>query len=159
MNTAIYPGTFDPVTYGHLDIIERACNIFEKVFIAVALNDEKGPLFSIEERLKFICDNLPDKANVEVCSFHGLLVGYAKEVGAKTIVRGLRAVSDFEIEFQMTQMNRHLDEEVETIFLMPRQEYFFTSSRLIKQVASYGGEIERLVPENVLRSLKERFNS
>ena len=158
MNIAIYPGTFDPITYGHLDIVERACNIFDKVFIAVALNEEKGPLFSLEERQEMIRANLPDKANIEVCSFNTLLVGYAKEVGAKTIVRGLRAVSDFEFEFKLTQMNRHLDDEVETIFLMPRQEYFFTSSRLIKQVARLGGEINRLVPENVSRSLKERFN-
>ena len=159
MNTAIYPGTFDPITYGHLDIVERACNIFDKVFIAVALNEEKGPLFSLEERQELIRTNLPDNANIEVCSFNTLLVVYAKEVGAKTIVRGLRAVSDFEFEFKLTQMNRHLDDEVETIFLMPRQEYFFTSSRLIKQVARLGGEIDRLVPDNVSRSLKERFNS
>ena len=159
MNTAIYPGTFDPITYGHLDIVERACNIFDKVFIAVALNEEKGPLFSLEERQELIRTNLPDNANVEVCSFNTLLVGYANEVGAKTIVRGLRAVSDFEFEFKLTQMNRHLDDEVETIFLMPRQEYFFTSSQLIKQVARLGGKIDRLVPDNVSRSLKERFNS
>ena len=159
MNTAIYPGTFDPITYGHLDIVERACNIFDKVFIAVALNEEKGPLFSLEERQELIRTNLPDNANVEVCSFNTLLVGYANEVGAKTIVRGLRAVSDFEFEFKLTQMNRHLDDEVETIFLMPRQEYFFTSSQLIKQVARLGGEIDRLVPNNVSRSLRERFNS
>ena len=157
MNTAIYPGTFDPITHGHLDIIERACNIFDKVFIAVALNEEKRPLFSLEERQEMIRTNLSDNVKLEVCSFNILLVRSAKEVGANTIVRGLRAVSDFEFEFKLTQMNRHLDDEVETIFLMPRQEYFFTSSQLIKQVARLGGEIDRLVPKNVSLSLKERF--
>lgn len=157
MKRAIYPGTFDPVTNGHLDILFRACKIFDEVIIAVASNEEKRPFFTVEERVKLIEANLTPESNVRVLAFDNLLVDFAKKIEASAIVRGLRAVSDFEFEFQMTQMNRHLDDSIETIFLMPNQENFFTSSGIIKQVATYGGHIEKLVPENVHLALKKRF--
>lgn len=157
MKRAIYPGTFDPVTNGHLDILFRACKIFDEVIIAVASNEEKRPFFTVEERVELIKANLKPESNVRVLAFDNLLVDFAKEIEASAIVRGLRAISDFEFEFQMTQMNRHLDDSIETIFLMPNQENFFTSSRIIKQVATYGGHIEKLVPENVHLALKKRF--
>lgn len=157
MNTAIYPGTFDPVTNGHLDVLVRACRLFDRVIIAVAPSEEKAPLFTLEERLELICDNLPRKLNAEASAFHGLLVDYAHSVGARTIVRGLRAVSDFELEFQMTQMNRRLASDLETIFLMPSQDYFFTSSRLIRQVTRFSGDVGDFVPANVAQALKRKF--
>ena len=157
MNTAIYPGTFDPVTNGHLDVLVRACRLFDRVIIAVAPSEEKTPLFTLEERLELIRVNLPLSLNAEASAFHGLLVDYARSVGAKTIVRGLRAVSDFELEFQMTQMNRRLARDLETIFLMPSQDYFFTSSRLIRQVARFSGDVGDFVPANVAQALKRKF--
>ena len=157
MNTAIYPGTFDPVTNGHLDVLVRACRLFDRVIIAVAPSEEKAPLFTLEERLELIRVNLPHSLNAEASAFHDLLVDYARSVGAKTIVRGLRAVSDFELEFQMTQMNRRLARDLETIFLMPSQDYFFTSSRLIRQVARFSGDVADFVPANVAQALKRKF--
>jgi len=157
MSVAIYPGTFDPVTCGHLDILIRATRLFDKVIIAVAASKEKNPLFSIEERIKLIEGNIACEAKVEVTSFDCLLVDFAREKGVQAIVRGLRAVSDFEFEFQLTQMNRYLDGSLETIFLMPTQEFFFTSSAIIKQVARYHGNIEKLVPANVVAALAERY--
>lgn len=157
MKIAIYPGTFDPVTNGHMDILMRACNIFDKVIMGVAANAEKGPLFSVEERVQLIRENLEPGGKAEVMAFKGLLVNFAKEQGACALVRGLRAVSDFEYEFQMAQMNRHLAPDVETIFLMPNEEYFFTSSRLIKSVACFDDRVSRFVPENVNRAMRAKF--
>lgn len=157
MSIAIYPGTFDPVTNGHLDILVRACRLFDRVIITVAPNEEKVPLFTLEDRLELIRGNLPQNLNAEASTFNGLLVDYAHTVGAKTIVRGIRAVSDFELEFQMTQMNRHLANKLETIFLMPTQDYFFISSSLIRQVARFSGDVGNFVPTNVAQALKSKF--
>jgi pantetheine-phosphate adenylyltransferase len=159
MATAIYPGTFDPVTSGHLDILNRACHIFDRVIVGVAYNLQKKPLFTAEERMELIAANLQEKGKIEVMSFDGLVVDFARQQGASVLIRGLRAVSDFEFEFQMTQMNRDLDGEVETIFLMPSARYFFTSSTLMKQVSLYDPErISKFVPLNVASALKRKFN-
>lgn len=158
MTTAIYPGTFDPLTYGHLDVLGRACNLFDKVIIAIAINTEKKPIFSTEERLEMIKANLPQFPKAEVQSFKGLTVDFAKANKAHAIIRGLRAVSDFEFEFQLAQMNRHLGSDIETIFLMPNQEYFYTSSQIIKAVSKHNPErISKFVPKNVLEILKKHF--
>ena len=157
MKTAIYPGTFDPVTNGHLDVLKRACRIFDKVIIGVTANPDKEPLFSIEDRLTLIRENLPRDLNVEVHSFDGLLVDTAKDFDATAIIRGLRAISDFEFEFQMTHMNRELDADIETIFFMPNEVYFFTSSSLIKDVARHKGDITKFVPPSVAKALAKRF--
>ena len=157
MRLAIYPGTFDPITNGHLDILNQAARIFDRIIIAVAINEDKEPLFTLDERLHLIQENVPEGEEITVANFDGLLVDYAREVGAVAIIRGLRAVSDFEFEFQMTLMNRHLSDDVETIFLMPTQDSFFTSSRLIKQVARFSGNIGRLVPANVADALSRKF--
>lgn len=158
MVTAIYPGTFDPVTNGHLDILQRACHLFDKVIVGVAPNARKAPLFDAAQRAEFIATNIRD-LNAEVRCFDGLVVDFAKQVGAAALIRGLRAVSDFEFEFQMTQMNRDLDPEVETIFLMPGARYFFTSSTLMKQVSFYDPErISKFVPLNVAAALKRKFD-
>ena len=157
MPTALYPGTFDPITNGHLDILHRACRIFDHVIVAVAPNAAKKPFFDVVERARLVEENLVG-LNAEVQPFDGLVVDYARKVGATALVRGLRAVSDFEYEFQMTQMNRDLAEDVETIFLMPGSRYFFTSSTLMKQVSFYdASRIEKFVPPNVAEALRERF--
>lgn len=157
MKTALYPGSFDPITNGHLDVLHRATHIFDKVVIAVARNAEKNPMFTVDERLRLINENVGDADKVEVMSFDGLLVDHARTVGASVLVRGLRAISDFEYEFQMAQMNRHLDDAIETIFLMPNQEYFYTSSRLVKQVAHFADRVGAFVPPNVATAIKEKF--
>ncbi len=156
MKTALYPGTFDPITYGHLDVLHRASVLFEKVIVAVAENDPKQPLFDIEERIALIRTNI-DPDHFEVRRLNGLVVDFAREVGANALIRGLRAISDFEYEFQMAQMNRNLDESIETIFLMPNEKYFYTSSNLIKQVARYTDRDTELVPPNVQEALKRKF--
>ena len=156
MVTALYPGTFDPVTNGHLDVLGRASRLFEKVIVAVASgNSAKSTMFSPVERVKMVKENLELFENVSVELFDGLLVEYAKQKGANVLIRGLRVVSDFEYEFQMAQMNRHLDTSLETISLMPNHKYFFTSSQLIKQVHLYGERETGLVPENVRVALKK----
>ena len=160
MAIALYPGTFDPVTYGHLDVLTRASRLFDRVIVAVASgNSAKSTMFTPEERVSMLEENLKDFTNVSVELFDGLLVEHARRTGAKVLVRGLRVVSDFEYEFQMAQMNRHLDSNLETIFLMPSQKYFFTSSQLIKQVHRYGDQETGLVPENVRLALREKTSS
>lgn len=158
MKTALYPGTFDPITNGHLDVLHRASVFFERVIVAVAANDPKGPLFEVEERVRLVRENV-DPARIEVRELRGLVVDFARSVGAQALVRGLRAISDFEYEFQMAQMNRNLDESIETIFLMPNEEYFYTSSNLIKQVARYTGRETGLVPPNVQKALRAKFGT
>ena len=156
MKTAIYPGTFDPVTYGHLDVLERASKILDHVVDAVSTDSIiKETAFDCRRRVDLIQQNISHFGNVSVESFDGLLVDYAKEIGASVVVRGLRAVSDFEFEFQMAQMNRHLDSVLETIFLMPNEKYFYTSSSLIKQVHLFGDRETGLVPPNVSQALSE----
>jgi pantetheine-phosphate adenylyltransferase len=159
MKIAIYPGTFDPVTNGHLDVLRRACKLFPKVIIAVAENKGKSPLFNLEERMNLIRENLVDFPNVEIESFSGLLVEYAVIKDASVIIRGLRAISDFEFEFQMAQMNRHLEGNIETIFLMPSEKYFYTSSTLVKQVMTYTDRELQLIPKNVLQALRNKLHN
>jgi pantetheine-phosphate adenylyltransferase len=155
MSIALYPGTFDPVTNGHLDVLSRASRLFDQVIVAVSGdNSEKQTAFDVETRVALVRENLASHVNATVEAFDGLLVDYAREKGASVLVRGLRAVSDFEYEFQMAQMNRHLDSELETIFLMPNEKYFYTSSQLIKQVHLYGTRETDLVPRNVLDALR-----
>ncbi|NBB80000.1 MAG: pantetheine-phosphate adenylyltransferase [Verrucomicrobia bacterium] len=157
MRTGVYPGSFDPITNGHLDVINRARNIFDKVIVAVARNAAKEPLFSAEKRVRLIEENLRDRPNISVIAFDGLIVDLAKQTKAVALIRGLRAVSDFEHEFQMAQMNRHLDESIETIFLMPNEQYFFTSSNLVKQVFKFTDRERRLIPPNVHAALSEKL--
>jgi len=157
MKIALYPGTFDPITNGHLDVLHRASVLFDKVIVAVAENDPKSPVFSLEERINLIRENV-DLDRFDVLPLPGLVVEFAKEVGAHALIRGLRAISDFEHEFQMAQMNRNLDETIETIFLMPNEEYFYTSSNLIKQVARYTEKETGLVPANVQKALRKKFH-
>ena len=155
MSIALYPGTFDPVTNGHLDVLSRATRLFDRVIVAVSgTSSSKQTLFDAETRVSLVRENISGNDRVSVEAFDGLLVDYAKERGASVLVRGLRAVSDFEYEFQMAQMNRHLDPDLETIFLMPNEKYFYTSSQLIKQVHLYGNRETDLVPHNVLVALR-----
>ncbi len=154
---AIYPGSFDPITYGHIDIVERALEIFDKVILAIANNAEKRFLFTIEERLEMAKAIFKDTPNVIVDSFKGLLVDYVAKTNAKVILRGLRATSDFEYEFHMASMNRSLNTHLDTLFMMTSKDYFFVSSRTIKEVASLGGAVEGLVPDLVVTRLKEKF--
>lgn len=155
---AIYPGSFDPLTYGHVDIIERSSRLFDKVIVSILTNPQKAPLFTVEERIEIMREILrPRFANVEVDVFHGLLVDYAKQKQAQVIVRGIRAVTDYEYEFQMALMNRRLAPEIETVFMMPAENYSYLSSRLVKEIAELGGSVSGLVPEIVERRLKQRF--
>ena len=154
---AIYPGSFDPITYGHIDIIERALEIFDKVILAIAHDTDKRPLFTIEERLGMAKKIFEDPPHVIVDSFKGLLVDYVSKTNAKVILRGLRATSDFEYEFHMASMNRSLNTNLDTLFMMTSKDYFFVSSRTIKEVAKLGGAVDGLVPDLVSRRLKEKF--
>jgi pantetheine-phosphate adenylyltransferase len=154
---AVYPGSFDPITNGHLDVIERAARMFDRVIVAVAVNPDKKPLFPANERMAMARESVRRLKNVEVDDFDGLLVDYAKRNGATVVVRGLRAVSDFEFEFQMALMNRKLNPRVETIFLMPKDEYTFISSRLVREIAELGGDVSDFVPAVVQSALRKRL--
>jgi pantetheine-phosphate adenylyltransferase len=158
MRRAIYPGSFDPVTNGHLDVVERARKLFDEVIVAVAYNDEKQPLFSLRERLDLLQRTVGKIDNVRIAQFKGLLVEFAKAEKAGAVIRGLRAVSDFEFEFQMALMNRKLDAVVETIFLMPKEEYTYLSSRIVKEIARLGGDVSSFVPVCVAKALNRKFN-
>lgn len=158
MTTAIYPGSFDPITFGHIDIIERSARLFDHVIVAILTNPLKAPLFSLEERTEVMSEILkPRFPNVDVDVFHGLLVDYSREKRAQVIVRGIRAVSDYEYEFQMALMNRRLNSDIETVFMVPAEKYSYLSSRLVKEIAQLGGSVAGLVPETVEKRLKQRF--
>jgi pantetheine-phosphate adenylyltransferase len=154
---AIYPGTFDPITNGHLSVVSRALKIFDKLVIAILTNPAKKPLFTLEERIYMIRESVQNGANIEVDTFDGLLVDYVVQKEANVIVRGLRALSDFEYEFQTALMNRKLNREVQSIFLMTDYKWFYTSSTIIKEAASFNGDVSGLVPELVNQKLKQKF--
>jgi pantetheine-phosphate adenylyltransferase len=158
MRRAIYPGSFDPVTNGHLDVIGRALKLFDEVVVAVAHNDEKQPLFSLEERLNLLHETAGKIDNVRIAEFNGLLVDFARAKSAGAVIRGLRAISDFEFEFQMALMNRKLEAAVETIFLMPKEEYTYLSSRIVKEIARLGGDVSSFVPACVVKALSMKFD-
>lgn len=154
MRHCIYPGTFDPITYGHLDVLARAAKLFDRVTVAIAENAGKGPLFTTAQRLELVGANVHQFPNVSVTSFGGLLVDFALAQKADAIIRGLRALSDFEFEFNMALMNRHLQPKIETIFVMPNEQFSYTSSSLVKQVAKFGGDVGHFVPPDVAAALK-----
>jgi pantetheine-phosphate adenylyltransferase len=153
MRTAIYPGSFDPLTNGHLDVIQRATKLFDKVIVAVAKSESKNPLFTLGERVEMVAGAIRHLPTVEPDSFDGLLVHYVERLGAQAVVRGLRAVSDFEFEFQLALMNRKLNERIETIFMMPKDTYTFLSSRIVKEIARLGGDVSAFVPAHVRAAL------
>jgi pantetheine-phosphate adenylyltransferase len=153
MRTVVYPGSFDPLTNGHLDLVQRAAKLFDRVIVAVAKSESKTPLFTLEERLALVAKGVAHLPNVEADAFEGLLVKYVEGRSAQAVIRGLRAVSDFEFEFQLALMNRKLSEKVETIFMMPKETYTFLSSRIIKEIARLGGDINSFVPPHVQAAL------
>ena len=157
MRTAIYPGSFDPLTNGHLDVVQRAAKLFDHVIVAVAKNEPKHPLFTLDEREALVKKAVAHLPNVEADSFDGLLVEYVAARKARAIVRGLRAVSDFEFEFQLALMNRKLDENIETIFMMPKDTYTFLSSRIVKEIARLGGDVSEFVPGHVQTALRKKL--
>ena len=159
MRIAICPGSFDPLTNGHLDVIQRATKLFDRVVVAVAHNEAKQPLFTLAERMQLSAEAVKHLPNVEVDSFDNLLVDYVERRGAHAIVRGLRAVSDFEFAFPLALMNRNMNERVETIFMMPKDTYAYLSSRMIKEIARLGGDVTSFVPANIKAALDGRFNS
>ncbi len=156
---AVFPGSFDPMTNGHLDIVDRGLAVFDRLRMAILLNPEKQPLFSVEERVAIIREAYRGNPRVEVDTFSGLLVDYAQRVGASVIIRGIRAISDFEYEFQMALMNRRLNPRIETVFMMPAESYSYVSSRLVKEVFQLGGRVSDLVPAVVLRRLREKYGT
>jgi pantetheine-phosphate adenylyltransferase len=155
---AVYPGSFDPITKGHVDILRRALGLFDKVIVALAENVRKQALFTLAERAEMIRESVDGDGRVEIDSFEGLLVDYARRRGARAVIRGLRAIADFEYEFQFAHMNRHLAPDVETVFLMTSEESFYVSSSLVKEVAAMGGDITRLVPAAVVAALEKKFS-
>jgi pantetheine-phosphate adenylyltransferase len=159
MRTAIYPGSFDPLTNGHLDVVQRAAKLFDRVVLAVAKNDGKHPLFTLNERLVLVKKSIAHLPNVEADSFDSLLVEYVVSRKAQAIVRGLRAISDFEFEFQLALMNRKLNENIETIFMMPKDTYTFLSSRIVKEIARLGGDVSSFVPVHVQAALTKKYSS
>ncbi|OOR92335.1 pantetheine-phosphate adenylyltransferase [Moraxella caviae] len=154
---ALYPGTFDPITNGHIDLVQRALKLFDEVIIAVAFAHHKKPLFSFDERVAMVKQVFADDSRISVVGFEGLLVDFAKETSASAVIRGLRAVSDFEYEFGLANMNRSLDENFEAIFLTPAQEYSFVSSTLVREVAKLGGDVSKFVPQGVLDGFAQKF--
>lgn len=159
MRTVVYPGSFDPMTNGHLDVIQRAAKLFDQVVVAVASNESKSPLFNLAERQQLATEAVKSIPNVRVDTFDGLLVQYVESQKADAIIRGLRAVSDFEFEFQLALMNRNLNQRVETIFMMPKDTYTFLSSRIVKEIARLGGDVSPFVPKHVREALKRTLTS
>ena len=155
--TAVYPGSFDPVTNGHLDIIKRAAKTFDKVYVAILTNSAKNPKFSLEERIDWLERATKELPNVEIVSFSGLLVDFASRIGANIIIKGLRAVSDFEYEFQMALTNRKLQPDIETMFLMTNDRYSYLSSSIVKEIANYGGSLEGLVPDFMIKEIYQKI--
>lgn len=156
---AVYPGTFDPITHGHTDLVSRAARVFDHVIVAIAESPHKTPFFSLEKRIELTASQLCDLVNIEIVGFSNLLVDFVQEKGARVIVRGLRAVSDFEYEFQLASMNRNLCEEVETMFLTPDEKYGFISSTLVREVARLGGDVSQFVGPEIAQALKTQFKS
>lgn len=159
MRMVIYPGSFDPLTNGHLDLIQRAARLFDQVVVAVAKSESKNPLFTLPERLELVQQAIKGYPNVVADSFDGLLVDYVSKRGGRAVIRGLRAISDFEFEFQLALMNRKLNEQVETIFMMPKETYTFLSSRIIKEIATLGGDVSAFVPAQVCAALGQKLKS
>lgn len=156
-NIAIYAGTFDPITYGHVDLIERATRIFNRVIVAIAINKYKQPLFTLNERVEMTTEVLKKYENVQVVGFDSLLLDLAKEYKANVLLRGLRTVTDFDYEFQLASMNRYLDQHVETMFLMPAERYMYISSSLVREIASLGGDVKGFVPPQTVAALEKKF--
>lgn len=157
MNTVLYPGTFDPITMGHMDLVGRAAKLFDRVVVAVAASPKKNPAFPLEERVELAREVLKQHSNVEVVGFSTLLAHFTREVGANVLLRGLRAVSDFEYEFQLANMNRKLEPRLDTLFMMTGEDSFYISSRFVREVATLGGDVSSMVPPNVSRALRQRF--